>query len=190
MNLLKTHSRLLLTLLGLLACLTTMAQEQQSLVVVINHDYTYSDPRWEQPVTLKKGAAITVVDTDGDYYQYWPYPAADVAISKSVTHIPGTAAGERCLVVKTAGAHFLEKPSKRSRVLCYNIGSSASVYHIQYVNLSRKPKEDDYGLQADWSPMSVPCGTKIPYKGKKGAYYLTEINGHKLYISAQQATRQ
>ena len=126
-------------------------------------------------------------DDEGDDYDYWPYPAANVAIPKNVTHIPGTATGERCLVINTSKVRFLEKPSAKSRALCYNVASTASVYHIQFINMNKKPRKDDFGLAAEWDPMTLPRGTKIPYKGKSGNYYKTEINGYTLYIPAKQA---
>ena len=171
---------------GLMTSLMTMAQ----LVVVMNKNYTYTDPRWEQDVTLDKGQAITVTDAGGDSYEYWPYPAADVAIPKKVTHIPGTVKGERCLVINTSKVRFLEKPSAKSRVYCYNVENTASIYHNQFINMSRKPSKDDFGLEAKWDPMTLPRGTKIPYKGKSGNFYKTEINGTTFYISAKQANKK
>lgn len=184
----KVNTRiLLLALLACASCLVTLAQEQRTIVVVMNNDYTYTDPRWEQNVTLERGYAFTVNDSEGDDYDYWPYPAADVAIPKNVTHIPGTAKGERCLVINTSKVRFLEKPSAKSRALCYNVASTASVYHIQFINMNKKPRKDDFGLAAEWDPMTLPRGTKIPYKGKSGNYYKTEINGYTLYIPQKQA---
>ena len=188
MESLKVSSRFLLfALMAITSCLATLAQEQSTIVVVMNNDYTYSDPRWNQNVTLEKGFAITVYDIEGDDYEYWPYPAADVAIPKSVAHIPGTLKSERCLVVNTSNVHFLEKPSANSRVLCDNIESTASVYHTQFINMSKKPKKDDFGLAATWDPFTVKRNTAIPYKGKTGNFYKTEINGYTLYIPTKQA---
>lgn len=188
MESLKINSRyLMFAVMAIASCVMTLAQEQSSIVVVMNDEYTYSDPRWGQNVTLDKGSAITVYNIEGDDYEYWPYPAAEVAIPKSVAHIPGTVNGERCLVINASNVRFLEKPSAYSRVLCYNIASTASVYHIQFINMKKKPKKDDFGLAAEWDPFTLKQNTAIPYKGKSGSYYKTEINGQTLFISAKQA---
>ncbi|MBR5102735.1 MAG: hypothetical protein IK092_06380, partial [Muribaculaceae bacterium] len=150
---------LLFAMLAIGSCAVAKGQDSKEVVVVMNNDYTYTDPRWEQDVTLKCGEAITVIDTQEGDYEYWPYPAADVAIPREVTHIPGTVEGERCLIIKSKSAHFFEKPSGKSNVYCYNIASTASVYHIQFIPMNKPPKKDEYGLTAEWEPMTLNYGT-------------------------------
>ena len=160
--------------------------ETKELIVVLNKNYTYEDPRWGSPVELKRGEAISVYDKAGASYEYWPYPAADVAIPKKVAHVPGTVKGERCLIVTTNGLRLLEKPSAQSPYYCYNADSGASVAHNQFVSDKARPATDDWGLQADWQPYTYPKGTRLPYKGKQGNFYKTEIDGQEFYISAKQ----
>ena len=138
------------------------------------------------PVELKRGEAISVYDKAGASYEYWPYPAADVAIPKKVAHVPGTVKGERCLIVTTNGLRLLEKPSAQSPYYCYNADSGASVAHNQFVSDNARPATDDWGLQADWQPYTYPKGTRLLYQGKQGNFYKTKIGGQEFYISAKQ----
>lgn len=79
----KQLSFFLLSAIAFLCQTTDMkAQDVKELVVVMNRNYTYQDPRWESSVVLKKGEAITVINEKGANYDYWPYPAANVAIPK------------------------------------------------------------------------------------------------------------
>ena len=141
--------------------------ETKELIVVLNKNYTYEDPRWGSPVELKRGEAISVYDKAGASYEYWPYPAADVAIPKKVAHVPGTA-------------------SAQSPYYCYNADSGASVAHNQFVSDKARPATDDWGLQADWQPYTYPKGTRLLYQGKQGNFYKTKIGGQEFYISAKQ----
>ena len=152
--------------------------ETKELIVVLNRNYTYEDPRWGSPVELKRGEAISVYDKAGASYEYWPYPAADVAIPKKVAHVPGTVKGECCLIVTTNGLRLLEKPSAQSPYYCYNADSGASVAHNQFVSDKARP--------ADWQPYTYSKGTRLPYKGKQGNFYKTKIGGQEFYISAKQ----
>ncbi len=162
----------------------TALRAQKKEVVVMSRNYTYDDPRWNTPVQLEKGEAITVTAADGGYYEYWPYPAADVAIPKNVTRLPG-AAGERYLVVNGTNVRLRKGPSTNYGYYCYNAANTASVYHNQFITERNKPKTDDWGLSAEWEPYYLPKGTRLPYLGKQSGFYKTKFNGQVFYISAK-----
>lgn len=159
--------------------------EPKELVVVMSRNYTYEDPRWLSPVELKRGEAIVVQDQEGASYDFWPYPAADVAIPKRVTRLPGAVKGERYLVLTVSNARLLQSPSAQSPYYCYNVESSASVYHNQFVSDGNRPKTDEWGLEAEWQPVTYPKGTRLPYKGKQGGFFKTKIGTLEFFISAR-----
>lgn len=162
-----------------------MAQEDsKEVVVVMSRNYEYEDPRWSQPVTLEKGETITVMDNGNDTYQYWPYPAADVAIPKDVARLPGSN-GERYIQINGTNVRFREGPSTNYGYYCYNAANTASVYHNQFIKDNKKPKTDDWGLTAEWRPYYLPKGTRLPYLGKENDFYKTTFNGTIFYISAK-----
>ena len=162
-----------------------MAQgEPKEIVVIMKKNYTYEDPRWSQPVTLEKGEAITVMSDGDSNYNYWPYPAADVEIPKSVARLPGSN-GEHYLLLNGTNVRLREGPSTNYGYYCYNVASSASVYHNQFIHDRNKPKTDNWGLTAEWEPYYLPKGTKLPYLGKKNGFYKTMFNGIQFYISAK-----
>ena len=141
-------------MLLLLACVmrtqAVMAQDAKEVVVVMSRNYTYEDPRWGQPVELTKGTAIKVLDEGGgDDYYYWPYPAANVVIPRSVAHVPGKVKGERYLVLTGTNVRLREGPSTKYGYYSYNIASSASVYHNQFITDNNQPAKDDWGLDAE-----------------------------------------
>ena len=158
--------------------------QQKEVVVVMKQNYKYDDPRWDMSVQLDKGEAITVMDVGGTSYEYWPYPAADVSVPKNVTRLPG-GAGEHYIIINGTNVRFRKGPSIRHGYYCYNAINTASVYHNQFVTDSRKPKTDDWGLEAEWKPYYLPKGTRLPYLGKKNGFYKTKFNGQVFYISAQ-----
>ena len=41
------------------------------------------------------------------------------------------------------------------------------------------------GLIVRWEPITMPKGTRLPYKGKVGDFYKTAFDGYTLYISAK-----
>lgn len=174
----------------LIACMiqsaNVMAQDAKEVVVVTNRNYTYDDPRWSQPVELPKGTAIKVLDEGGgDDYYYWPYPAANVVIPRNVAHVPGYIKGERYLVLTGTNVRLREGPSTKYGYYCYNIASSASVYHNQFISDTNQPSKDDWGLEAEWRPYYLPKGTRLPYLGKQGDFYKTKFNNQVFYISAK-----
>ena len=156
----------------------------KEIVVVMKSDFTYEDPRWSQPVTLEKGEAITVMG-DGDVtYNYWPYPAANVEIPVEVTRLPGSN-GERYIQINGTNVRFRQGPSTSYGYYCYNAASTASVYHNQFIHDNKMPKNDDWGLTAEWKPYYLPKGTRLPYLGKEKDFYKTSFNGTTFYISAK-----
>ena len=176
-------------LLSVIACfcqtVNVMAQDNaKEIVVVMKKNYTYEDPRWSQPVTLEKGEAITVMSDGSSTYNYWPYPAADVSIPKSVTRLPGSN-GERYLQINGTNVRLRKGPSTNYGYYCYNSASTASVYHNQFIHENNKPQTDDWGLTAEWEPYYLPKGTRLPYLGKKNGFYKTMFNGTTFYISAK-----
>lgn len=182
-----TKTRFLLTLMVVLGFQTADMTAQgtaKERVVVMRQNYTYDDPRWNTPVTLDKGEAITVMDNGGNTYEYWPYPAADVSVPKNVTRLPG-GAGEHYIIINGTNVRFRKGPSTRYGYYCYNSINTASVYHNQFVTDSRKPQTDDWGLKAQWDPYYLPKGTRLPYLGKQNGFYKTKFNGQVFYISAQ-----
>ena len=183
LNLRPMKKLLILTLLftATAAIAQTTSKEK---VVIMNRNYVYEDPRWEQSATLPKGEAIIVQDV-GTAYEYWPYPAADVRIPKNVAHVPGTVKGERYLVINGTNVRLREGPSLRHGYYCINVLSGASVYHNQFVTDKNKPKVDEWGLEAEWEPYYLPKGTRIPYLGRQGDFYKTKIDGVVFYISAK-----
>lgn len=155
------------------------------VIVVANNDITYEDPRWGVSQVLEKGSAISVQDAGTDY-EWWLYPAAFVSLPKKNLHIPGTKAGERCVVINGTNARFREKPSAKSGILCYDIASGASYYSRKFVRptqIQRDLKED--GIPVYWDPYYLPKGTRLPYLGKTSGFYKTSFNGLTLYISAR-----
>ena len=177
-------------MLFLLACVMrtqmVIAQDAKEMVVVMSRNYTYEDPRWGQPVELTKGTAIKVLDEGGgDDYYYWPYPAANVVIPRSVAHVPGKVKGERYLVLTGTNVRLREGPSTKYGYYSYNIASSASVYHNQFITDNNQPAKDDWGLDAEWRPYYLPKGTRLPYLGKQGDFYKTKFNDQVFYISAK-----
>ncbi len=155
------------------------------VIVVANNDITYEDPRWGVSQVLEKGSAISVQDAGTDY-EWWLYPAAFVSLPKKNLHIPGTKAGERCVVINGTNARFREKPSVKSGILCYDIASGASYYSRKFVSqtqIQRDLKED--GIPVYWDPYYLPKGTRLPYLGKTSGFYKTSFNGLTLYISAR-----
>jgi len=162
-----------------------MAQSKPiEIVVVMKSDYTYDDPRWSMPVTLKKGQAITVMSDGSAPYNYWPYPVADVEIPRNVARLPGSN-GEHYLQITGTNVRLREGPSTNYGYYCYNEMNTASVYHNQFIQDNKKPKTDDWGLTAEWTPYYLPKGTKLPYLGKKNGFYKTQFNGTQFYISAK-----
>ena len=175
----------LLSALAFLCQTTDMkAQDVKELVVVMNRNYTYQDPRWESSVVLKKGEAITVINEKGANYDYWPYPAANVAIPKKVTHVPG-AAREHYIVLNGANIRLRKGPSLNHGYYCYNELSGASVYHNQFIKDNNKPKTDEWGLEASWKAYTLPKGTRLPYLGTEKGFYKTKFNGMVFYIQAK-----
>ncbi|MBR1466340.1 MAG: hypothetical protein IJ607_08270 [Bacteroidaceae bacterium] len=182
-----TKTRFFLTLLvvlGFQAVDTTAQTTAKELVVVIKQNYTYDDPRWNTQVTLEKGEAITVMDHGGSSYEFWPYPAADVSIPKKVTRLPGSA-GEHYLVINGTNVRLRKGPSTNYGYYCTNVASGASVYHNQFISDKNKPKEDEWGLKAQWEPYYLPKGTRLPYLGKQNGFYKTKFNSQVFYISAK-----
>ena len=180
----KTKVILLSVIAFFCVAANVMAQESKQIVVVMKRNYTYDDPRWSMQVTLKKGQAIEVVNEKGAYYDYWPYPAANVAIPKSVTRLPGSN-GEHYLVLNGTNVRLREGPSTSYGYYCYNAASGASVYHNQFIRDNNKPKTDDWGVMADWEPYYLPKGTRLPYLGKVKDFYKTKFDGVVFYISAK-----
>lgn len=162
-----------------------MAQDAKEVVVVMNRNYTYEDPRWGQPVELMRGEAIKVLDEGSGAYFFWPYPAANVVIPRSVAHVPGKVKGERYIVLTGTNVRLREGPSTKYGYYCYNIASSASVYHNQFITDNNQPAKDDWGLDAEWRPYYLPKGTRLPYLGKQGDFYKTKFNDQVFYISAK-----
>lgn len=156
------------------------------IVVVANKTVEYEDPRWQGNGSLEKGEAITVSDDGGSDYQWWLYPAAFAELPKKDFHIPGSVAGEKCIVINGTNVRFREKPSTQSGILCYNIDSGASTYSIDFIkqSLIQRHMQID-GFLVYWDPYYLPKGTRLPYKGKTGSFYKTEFNGMVLYISAR-----
>ena len=162
-----------------------MAQgEPKEIVVVMKKNYTYEDPRWSQPVTLEKGEAITVMSDGSASYNYWPYPAADVEIPKSVARLPGSN-GEYYLQIDGTNVRLRQGPSTSYDYYCYNAANTASVYHNQFVPNNNQPATDNWGLTAEWEPYYLPKGTLLPYLGKEKGFYKTMFNGTQFYISAK-----
>ena len=181
----KTKVFLLTVIVFFCQAFNVMAQDKtKEIVVIIKKNYTYDDPRWSQPVTLEKGTAITVWNDGSPTYNYWPYPAANVGIPKSVTRLPGSN-GERYLLLNGTNVRLREGPSTSYGYYCYNKQNSASVYHNQFIIDSKKPKTDDWGLEAEWAPYYLPKGTRLPYLGKEKGFYKTRFNGNIFYISAK-----
>lgn len=162
------------------------AQEDgKEIVIVLSQDYTYEDPRWGENVTIDAGTSITVLDSGGEEYQYWPYPASDTFIPKSLTHLPGQGAGERYFVLTGTNVRLREGPSLNHGYYCANILSGASVYHNQFVKDRYKPREDEWGLRAEWEPIYLPKGTRLVYLGQKNGFFKTQFNGQTFYISSK-----
>lgn len=182
-----TNPRVAAMLVALVCCSCALSLTAKEIVVVLNRNYTYSDPRWETSVTLKKGEAIRVNTMRGANWDFWPYPAANVEIPKRVAHIPGTVKGEKCIEITASDVPLYEKPSMKSNVMCINTASAASVFHAQFVPLSKLPKTDDWGIEAEWEKRTFEKGVKLPYKGKKGKFFKTEIAGTTYYIPASKA---
>ena len=177
--------RLAVLALMLSMTLTGMAQAPSVVVVVMNRDYTYQDPRFMCSGVLSKGDAFSVENIKGANYRWWLYPAANIDFPKRVAHIPGTVKGEKCIVITGTNVRFREKPSTNAGVLCDNVASTASSYHRAFISLDNPPKTDEWGLEAEWHPYYLAKGTRLPYKGKEGDFYKTEFNGMTLYISAR-----
>ncbi len=168
-------------------CLTVCVVAQEApkeVVVVMKRSFTYEDPRWNNPVTLEKGEAVTMMDHGDADYSYWPYPAADVVIPKDVTRLPG-AGGEHYLVINGTHVRLREGPSTQYGYYCYNAASTASVYHNQFIRDNQRPATDNWGLTAEWAPYYLPKGTRLPYLGKRNGFYKTAFNGREYYISAK-----
>lgn len=178
-----------LSLIALSAQPADIMAQGKDLVVVMNRNYTYEDPRWNQSVTLKQGEAITVVDDGSANYDYWPYPAANVVIPKKVTRLAGTK-GEHYIIINGTNVRFREGPSTRYGYYCYNAENTASVYHNQFIHDNNKPKTDDFGLAARWEPYYLPKGTRLPYLGQQNGFYKTKFNNNIFYISAKYCIRK
>lgn len=176
---------LLLTMLTV-GSVTSTAQEKV-IVVVPNHDVKYEDPRFGSEGTLTKGEAISVNDDGSGDYRWWPYPAADVSLSRKDFHIPGMVKGEKYIVINGTNVRFREKPSLQSGILCYNTDSSASYYSIEFVSQSsiQRHYKDADGFPIYWDPYYLPKGTRLPYLGKAGSFFKTSFNGMTLYISSK-----
>jgi hypothetical protein len=172
------------TIVFLCQPITLAAQQAKEIVVVMNRNYTYDDPRDGDEMVLAKGKAISVWNVPGGDYEYWPYPIGKVLIPKKAAHVLGTINGERYIVLNSAGVRLREGPSTQYGYYCVNSASGASVYHYKFVH-DNKPLVDDWGLKADWTPYTLPKGTRLPYLGKQGNFYKTKFNGQVFYVSAK-----
>ncbi len=159
-------------------------EEPREIVVVMKRDYTYEDPRWSHSVTLDKGKAITVMDDGGPYYNYWPYPAADVSIPRNVTRLPGSN-GEKYLQLNGTNVRLREGPSTRYGFFCYDAASGASTYQYRFIHDGEKTEPDEWETIVDWTPYYLPKGIRLPYLGKENGFYKTRFNGTVFYISAR-----
>ena len=177
----------LLLLLTMLAVGNVISFAQNKvLVVVANRNVSYEDPRWGNNNTITKGKAISVIDDGSNQYEWWLYPAADVILAKKDFHVPGSIKGEKCIVINGTNVRFREKPSLQAGILCYNIEHAGSTYHIEFVKQSSVQKNLRVdGVPVFWDPYYLPKGTRLPYKGRVGDFYKTELNGMTLYISAK-----
>lgn len=181
-------SRTIIAALLLSAFIATESRAQndgKEIVVVLSQAYTYEDPRWGENVTIDAGTSLTVIDTGSDEYQYWPYPASDTSIPKSKTHLPGQGAGERYFILTGTNVRLREGPSLNYGFYCMNILSGASIYHNKFVKDRFKPREDDWGIKAEWDPIYLPKGTRLVYLGQKNGFFKTHFDGVTFYISAK-----
>ena len=179
--------KILFIMMAMLAMGSMDVFSQSNVIVVIaNKNVVYEDPRWGGEQSISKGQAISVSNTTGTHYQWWPYPAADVSLAKKQFHIPGTWKGEKCIVINGTNVRFREKASLQSGILCYNTASGASYYQTGFIEDSSVKKEIiEEGSIVYWDPYYLPKGTRLPYKGKEGDFYKTELNGMTLYISTK-----
>lgn len=172
----------------LLLVLTLMVYSQrmsaQEMVVIMSQNYTYDDPRWNNPATLEKGEVITVYK-EGDTYQYFgSYTAASVGIPKHVFHIPGSVRGERCIVINGTHVRLRKGPSTKTGIFCYDANNGSSVARYDFKVKPGKETDAD-GIKYEWTPFYLDKGTRLPYLGKAGNFYKTSFNGYTFYISAQ-----
>jgi len=171
-------------LLSMLAMMSVEKINAQQMIVVMNQDYTYNDPRWEdQKVTLEKGQVISVYKEDGTYQYFGGYTAASVAIPERVFHVPGRAPGEKSIYINATHLRLRQGPSTKYPMFCYDADNASSIARYAFRKAPGKQKDED--MTYNWKPYYLDKGTRLPYLGKKNGFYKTTFNGEVFYVSAK-----